>query len=139
MTIEDLASVLHREQCSCVIYNRGALTFCHQRGVRDLYQILTGDPAVLSGAMVADKVIGKGAAALMILGGVRSVYADVISRPALDLLSTASVAVIYRECVPNIINRMGTGICPVESLCEDCVSANDCFPLIERFINETNR
>ena len=139
MTIEDLTSVLHREQCSCVIYNRGTLTFCHQRGVRDLYQILTGDPAVLSGAMVADKVIGKGAAALMILGGVRLVYADVISRPALDLLSTASVSVSYRECVPNIINRMGTGICPVESLCEDCVSAIDCFPLIERFINETNR
>ena len=37
----------------------------------------------MKGAAIADKVIGKGAAALMVLGGFKTVYADIISTPAL--------------------------------------------------------
>ncbi|MDE6575575.1 MAG: DUF1893 domain-containing protein, partial [Muribaculaceae bacterium] len=74
-------------------------------------------------------------AALMILGGVKSIYADVISEPALELLLTVPVEVHFGERVPNIINRAGTGICPVETLCKDCNSAQECLPLIENFVN----
>ena len=74
----------------------------------------------------------------MILGGVKAVYADVISRPALELLSTADVSVDYGECVCNIINRAGTGICPVETLCLDSRSSEECLPLIEKFISQMN-
>lgn len=138
MYIFQLARILHDNRCSCVIYNHGRVTLCQERGVKDLFNILKTDPALLNGAMIADKVIGKGAAALMILGCVKAVYADVISRPALELLSTVAVSVDYLECVPNIINRAGTGICPVETLCLDCRSAEECLPLIEKFISKMN-
>lgn len=137
-SIEEIATILHSEGCSCVIYNRDAVTLCYERGVKDLLRILKTDAATLSGAMIADKVIGKGAAAIIILGGVKSVYADVISKPALELLSTVSVCVKYKDCVPNIINRSGAGICPMEKLCSDCKTAIDCLPLIERFVNSIN-
>ena len=125
---------LHVGDCSCVIGNGGALTVCHERGVKDLYRLLKESPDVLSGAFVADKIVGKGAAALMVLGGVAEVYTDVISRPAIELFVKEGVRVAYGECVPNIINRAGDGICPVETLCEPCGSAAECLPLIENFI-----
>ena len=138
-TIEKLIEILHTEKCSCVIYNEGTLTRCHRRGVVDLLMLLENDQTTLSGAMIADKVVGKGAAALMILGGVRSVYADVISVPALDLLSTVNIEVSFGQSVLNIINRSGTGICPVENLCKDCISANDCLPRIKEFVKTINQ
>lgn len=133
-TIDDIVEILHAEKCSCVIYNDRIVRMCWERGVKDLLTILEKEPTLLSGAIIADKVIGKGAAALMILGGVKSIYADVISTPALELLSTTDIKVSYEERVPNIINRSGTGPCPVESLCKECKSAEECLPLIKHFL-----
>ena len=138
MTLDDLKDILRREKCSCVISDGRGVTLCHQRGVKDLFHILKSSPGLLSGALIADKIVGKGAAALMILGGVSEVYAEVVSRPALDLLTAEGIAVQYDVCVPAIINRAGTGICPVETLCSDCLTARDCLPLIENFINQLN-
>ena len=133
--IISLVEILHENKCSCVIYNHEKVTFCHEKGVKDLFRILKTDPDILNGAMIADKVIGKGAAALMILGGVKGVYADVISRPALELFSSVDVCVDYGICVPYIINRDGTDICPVEKLCMECKTAEECLPLIEGFMS----
>lgn len=130
---------LHAGDCSCVIRSGGETLVCHERGVKDLFRLLTESPAVLSGAFIADKVVGKGAAALMVLGGVAEVYADVISRPALTLLSGADIKVACGECVDNIINRKGDGICPVEALCMNCLTADGCLPLIEEFINGNSK
>lgn len=139
MDILELASILHNEKCSCVIRSAGQLLFCHERGITDLYSQLTQHPSVLSNAEIADKVIGKGAAALMILGKVKSVYADVISKPALDLFDKYGIEIRYQELVPNIVNRTGNGICPVETLCIDCNTAEECITQIDKFINEINK
>ncbi|MBD5365447.1 MAG: DUF1893 domain-containing protein [Bacteroides sp.] len=136
MDIDQLIEILHRDQCSCVVANGNDITCYHRRGVADLLSMLHNEPGKLVGAMIADKVIGKGAAALMVLGGIRQAYADVISTPALELLKRASIVVTYGTVVSNIINRLGTGICPVEQLCAPCATAAECLPLIEQFISE---
>ncbi len=133
--IDKLIEILHRGNHSLVIDN-GTIHTYDGRGVSDLYHIYTTEPQILNGSTLADKVIGKGAAALMILGGIKAVYADVISIPALNLLNDAHVTVDYSKLVPNIINRAGTGICPVEKLCEGCHTAADCLPLIKEFVNK---
>ena len=88
-----------------------------ERGVADLFRLLREEPQLLRGAFIADKVVGKGAAALMVLGGVEGLFADVVSRPASELLAGAGIAVEYTVVVPGIMNRAGTGTCPVEQLC----------------------
>ena len=125
---------LHSEGCSCVITDGEVFQSYHQRGVKDLYEILSTQPEVLCNAFIADKVVGKGAAALMILGGVTDMHADVLSRPAAELLDKESTPYTYGKLVDNIINRRGDGICPVESLCQSCTSATECLPLIKNFI-----
>lgn len=136
MDLSRLADILYTEGCSCVVSNYGTVRRFHHRGVRDLYELYTHEPDALTGALVADKVIGKGAAALMAAGGVREVYTDVISTPALDLLRSAGIAVVYSECVANIFNRAGSGLCPLEKLCLDCNTPEECIPLIKQFIDQ---
>lgn len=135
MNFDELIDTLHRAGCSCAICRDGHLTLCHQRGVADLLRLLTDGNETLRGAEIADKVIGKGAAALMILGGASRVWGDIISRPALTLLEGAGVRVSYGRLVDNIINRNKTGICPVESLCLEAPTAADCLPLIQSFVD----
>lgn len=136
MERQQLITQLHTEQCSCVIYNNGATRSFNERGVKDLFRILNHEPKLLCGASIADKVVGKGAAALMIAGGAKWVYADVVSAAAMELFAKSGVEVEFKECVPNIINRAGTEICPVEKLCRDCKTAEECLPLIDKFIKE---
>jgi len=129
-----LIDLLHAEACSCVIANGGTTRIFRERGVKDLYRLLCEEPRFLAGAFVADKVVGKGAAALMILGGVSELYADVISRPALDLLAASPVRTGCGAEVPCILNRTHTGQCPVETLCRDCATAAEALPLIRGFL-----
>ncbi len=133
--IDNLIEILHSGNHSLVIDN-GTIHTYDGRGVKDLLHIYTTESQILNGSTLADKVVGKGAAALMILGGIKAVYADVISIPALNLLNDAHIQVEYANVVRNIINRAGTGVCPVEKLCEDCHKAADCLPLISEFINK---
>lgn len=133
-----LVDRLHAEQCSCVIRNGAQVRTFRERGVKDLFRLLDEEPQLLRGAFVADKVVGKGAAALMILGGVEEVYADVASTPALELFAAAGVRVACALEVPQIINRAGTGRCPVETLCLACRTPEECLEPIRNFINHNS-
>lgn len=139
MNINALTDILHRGNHSLVVANGGEVRTFGGRGVSDLYSLLTTDASFLKGASVADKVVGKGAAALMVLGGVSELYTDVVSTPALALLHANSLTVSYGQEVPHIVNRAGTGVCPVETLCRDCRTAAECLPLICEFINSQTR
>lgn len=135
-TFDRLADILHFGNHSLVVEDTGGTVHVFDsRGVADLYALLHSQPELLKGANVADKVIGKGAAALMCLGGVAQVYTDVLSRPALELFAASGVEdVMYDHLVPGIINRAGTGLCPVETLCLPCATPSECLPLIRGFI-----
>ena len=129
---------LDAEQCSCVIYNGEETRLFWERGVQDLYRLLKMEPDFLRGAFIADKVIGKAAAALMALGGVDEVFARVISSPARELLERSEIKVDFLVEVPHIINRTRTGWCPLETRCFRMHTAEECLQQIEEFIHTMN-
>ena len=131
--MEELIERLHEEGCSCVIANKEIRIF-RQRGVADLYYLLKHEATFLKGAAIADKVIGKAAAALMVLGGIKTVYADVISQPALTLLQKYHTDVSFAKVVPHIINRDRSGWCPLETRTFQAETAEEILPIIEDFI-----
>lgn len=133
--MDALISLLHEGAYSCVIRKGAEVRTFHKRGVADLYFLLENEPEFLLEAFVADKVVGKGAAALMVLGGVKHVYTDVISTPALDLFKTYGVEVAFSVVTDRIVNRTKDGLCPVESLCLDLDSPADMLNEIRQFIN----
>lgn len=132
--LDELAARLRTEGCSCVIRNGGVTRIFRERGVKDLYRLLCDEPGWLRGAFVADKVVGRGAAALMILGGVRALHAEVASRGALEFFGRAGTSVRCLAETPGILNRARTGSCPVESRCAGCRTAEECLVQIEAFL-----
>lgn len=130
-----LVELLHSKGCSCVIRNGEVVREYYQRGVKDLYELYKVDSKFLNGASVADKVIGRAAAALLILGGVKRLYADTISQLALDILSKSDMEVSYSQAVPQIINRTKTAPCPLESATRDIESLEQIFVAIEEFVS----
>ena len=94
---------------SLAIVGGGELTF-NEHGVKTLLSL----QSALAGASVADKIVGKAAAMLLVRGGAIEVYAEVISEPALEVFKRHGVPRVFGELVPNIINRNKTGICPME-------------------------
>lgn len=133
--MNELVRLLHEGDYSCVIRKEGIRMFT-QRGVADLYDLLECEPDVLHGAQIADKVIGKAAAALMALGGVSEIYTDVISEPALALLRQAGRKVDYAKLVPRIQNRTQTGWCPLETICYEEENLETLYAIIRRFVEQ---
>ena len=103
----------------------GRLAVFAHSGVADLFALVTDNPSFLDGASVADRVIGRGAALLLVLGRVAHVYARVISTGALGVLRDAGVDVSY-----------GTLVCPVEQLTAGTDSPEEAYALIKQFIEE---
>lgn len=102
-----------------------------ERGVKPLLEILDSDDD-LHGYSAADKVIGKGAAFLYVLLGVDAVFADVISKPALNVLQSSGIVVEYALKTEHIINRKGDGICPIEQAVSDIDNACAALPVIRQ-------
>ena len=134
--MEKIIDLLHSGGYSCVIGNGAEIRTFTQRGVADLYDLFRQEPSFMKGACIADKVIGKAAAGLMVLGGIRRVYADVISQPALTLLHDANVEVTYIRLVPFIENRDKSGWCPLETACHEFSTLEEIFRIIENFLSK---
>lgn len=133
----ELKEMLKREDVRGVVRSAdGRLKEFRRQGVADLFQLLTSEPAFLQGATMADRVVGRGAALLMVKGGVKEVFTFVLSQPALDVLRQAGITVTYDTLQPNIINRTGTDICPVEKLTADTADPDEAFRRIGEFLNK---
>lgn len=132
--MEELKKILLEGGYSCVIANGKDIRTFTQRGVADIYGLLNNDPAFLKGASIADKVVGKGAASLMVLGGIKKLYTNVISSPALSLLHQANIDVAFSKVVPFIQNRDQSDWCPLEKICYKEDSVVSILPLIDSFI-----
>lgn len=133
--LQRAVSELTATGCSCVVCRPdGECHSFHRRGVADLYDMVTSRPDFLSESYVADKVVGKGAAALMCLGGVKGVWSAVMSRGAIDMFARCGIPAMCVNAVDHIINRAGTEICPVERLCAGADTPGECLPLIGNFL-----
>ena len=116
----------------------GDIRLFRRRGVIDLYTLLANEPAFMRRGSMADKVIGRGAALLLVKGGIAEVYARVISSSALDVLRSSHVSVTFDMEVEHIINRDATGICPVEKLTSHISDPEEAYSLIGDFLQRMN-
>lgn len=132
--MKELINILHDEGLTLVVKSSdGEIHRYTQRGVKDLLALVTEQPEIIKEALIADKAVGKAAAACMVMGGAKQVHADVMSEPALALLQTHSVVADYGTLVDHIINRAGDGWCPMERLSRDIDDLADIIEKIRDF------
>lgn len=110
--------LLNSGNYTCVACKEEAVYTTTQRGVAPLLNWLDSKTD-LKDFSAADRVVGRGAAFLYCLLGVKEVYALVMSRPAAEVLQSHGILADAGTFVEGIINRTGTGPCPFEAAVMD--------------------
>ena len=118
--LEEIKKILHTKNASLVVcYSNGEIKEYYQDRVKDIKDILHEDENALKDAIIADKVIGKLAASLLAVGGVKEIYTDVLSEYAIPVLEENNIKYEYKNKVEYIINKDKTGMCPMENKYKD--------------------
>ena len=135
--MQQLIEILRREKCSLVVKNHGIVTTYSKPGVRDLEYLLDHDPEMLHGATIADKVIGKAAAAMVVVGGVKELYAEVMSKKAIPFLEEAGIAYTYGTLVDTIKEEGDR--CQLEKITAPASTPEETVALLRAHFEEKKR
>lgn len=128
--LESAKELMIFEGYTCVITLDGITFKSKETGVRPLLDWLYSGNKY-TGWRLCDKVVGKAAAFLHIILGVREIYAGVISEPAKALLEENNITVNADTIVPAILNEAKDGPCPLETAVENITDVNDSIMAIE--------
>ena len=101
---------------ACVLLKDGVIVARMKgSGVSPLLEILDTWPEKMKGAWVVDKVVGRAAAVIVVMGGASRVHALMAAEGAGELLAKHNVRFSAEKTVPMILNRDKTGSCPLEA------------------------
>ena len=114
---------------TCVLAQEDRVRTSFHRGVRPLLEFLDSGED-LSGFSAADKVVGKATAFLYCLLRVRAVHAQVLSKPARQVLADHGIPCTWDRLVDGIRNRTDTGPCPMEQATRDCATPEEALTAI---------
>lgn len=114
--LEKVKEKLYSTNASLVVlYPNGECKEYYQNRINDIKEILQKNEFALKGAIIADKVIGKVASSILIVAGVKEIYADVISKYAISVLEENHIKYEYKNLAPYIQNNSKDGMCPMEN------------------------
>lgn len=136
----DLAKAIDKlkeGQYTCVLCRGNVMYTSTERGVKPLLDWLDSGRDV-KGFSAADKVVGRGAAFLYILLGVEEVYAHVMSTGAIQTLTGKGIGVRYDISAEHIINRAGTGYCPMEEAVSGLKDPEEALTAVRKRLAELN-
>ena len=119
-SVEIVKNRLNETSASLVVMNKnGEIREFYNRRVIDIVSLIKSGEEFLNEAIIADKVIGKVASALLVLAGVKEIYARTISEYAIEVLEKNNIKYSYENRVDYIINNDKTGMCPMENKFKD--------------------
>ena len=128
--LQTAIELLTKGEYTCVLCKGDSIFTSTERGVKPLLNWLDNGLA-FKDFSAADKVVGKATALLYVLLGVKEVYAPVMSEGAVSVLTENGISVQYDTLAKSIINRAGTGICPMESAVMDISEPQDAVAAIK--------
>lgn len=123
---------------TCVLCKDEKIYTSKDRGVKPLLGLYDNKDD-LSDFCAADKVVGRAAAFIYIALGVKEVYASVMSEGAHELLLKNGTEAYCGTLTKQIINRLGTGMCPMEEACLGANSSEKAVLAIKEKIGALNK
>lgn len=136
--LEKAKALLEAEGYGCVLFGEEGCHASKRRGVSSLVEWLEKG-LDMKGYAAADKIVGKAAAMLFVLGGVSQVYAAVLSQKGLAVLEENSISVQYDTLVEGIINRAGTGSCPMELAVAELTEPAQALPVLRETVDRLRK
>jgi len=102
--------------------------------LKPLFICLVTQQEILKQATVVDKVIGRAAALLAILGEVAEIITPLASESAEKALAQAGIPLYARKIIPYIVNRDRSGLCPMEQMAGECKTPAEFFERLKAVI-----
>lgn len=129
--------ILKEKDVSCVIINgQEEVSTSTELGIKPLMIALRKDKHAFKGCVIADRIIGKAAALLAVLGKAEGVYGEIMSEAGKEVLEIYQKTYAFGTMVPYIHNRSNTGRCPMEeAVCEE-KNPERAFVILEETISE---
>ncbi len=107
--------ILSEGKAAVVAFRDGEITaHAGGHGLAPLLALYDEAPAALKDATVVDKVVGRAAAGICALAGVRAVHGLTLSDGAAALLAKRKIACTADVRVPKILDGRRKGLCPME-------------------------
>ena len=131
MTYEEAKKMLGTDGITCIVLKDGAEPLISRiRGVRPVIQWIE-EGADLKDAAVFDTIVGRAAGMMYALAGAGFVYGRVMSRGGAAELEKAGIAHECGEQVDIIVNRQGTGMCPMEQSVADITDPREALTALK--------
>lgn len=112
---KEAVSLIREGKAECVLLKDGKIIHTEKgRGVSPLLRIYEKYPSKMQGSRIVDKVIGRAAGMIAILGKAESVHGEVVSKDAVLLLEKHGIKVSHTLLVERILNRRRNDLCPLE-------------------------
>ena len=113
---EKAKRLIQSEKVSCAVIRDGKIVHtANGRGISPLIALYESDPEQMRGALIVDKIIGKAAAMMIVLGGAKSAYGETMSASARDYLAAHGCEAGWGKLIEIVSNRAGDGMCPLEN------------------------
>ena len=103
---------------TCVLVKGDTVYTSDKKGIAPLIGFIN-EGRDLKGFSVADRIVGKAAASLIIHAGIKEAYGEIMSEKGMDKLDEYDIPYSFKTKVPRIINRRGDDICPMEKTVQD--------------------
>lgn len=128
-SLEKAKKLLAENNYTCVLCKDDAVLSSTKKGVAPLMEWIRANTD-LSGFSAADKIVGKAAAMLYVKAKISAVYAPVMSKAATEVFKKYNIYFEYETLTDSIINRLGTGICPMEQAVKNTNSPDEAIQAI---------
>lgn len=132
---ETAKAVLERGDITCALVKAGCVHTSDKKGILPMVEFIESG-VDLCGFSAADLIVGKAAALLFALAKVSQVYAGVMSKGACAVFEKYGIRFEYGTLTEEIINRQGTGACPMEEAVRDTDDAKEGFEKIKLKLSE---
>lgn len=128
--------LMFEEDLKLVLVKDGNILYrSSDRGIKPIYYIAKNLKEEARGASLSDRVIGRGAGIIVKYLEINKIYAELMSKTAMDILDNTGIEYFYREKTTYIENRNKTGLCPIEQMTEKIKDPIDLLNSIEEFLN----
>ncbi|MBN2040346.1 MAG: DUF1893 domain-containing protein [Spirochaetes bacterium] len=136
--LEKAVNLLKTENYTCVLVKKDSTYTSIKDGISPVIDFI--DSGIdLKGYSAADKIVGKAAAMLFVLTGVKEVFGSVMSTKAESILSQYGIEYSNDILAEYIINRQGTGPCPMEKAVKDIDDPASALKAVRQTLKELQK
>lgn len=125
--LKQAINLLNKQNFSMVIVKKNKILYkSYSPGIKDILKAIKESKTNLSGASLADKIMGQALAWLILYSKIKYVYAKVISEKAKDILNSKCY-LVFEKKVGHILNKEKKSLCPFEKISDNFKTPKEAF------------